>query len=546
MYVLAGKDKEARNMRKRSEQIARDDRKSRDSRFMAGLASCGSRLLKRMGVGAQGGAVMLALLLLAAVVSGCAAASGEGGAEQAKPSISIMAPLHFPHPASGEVLERLEELTGTELDINWVPDGIYTDKMNTALTTNSLKKVTFVKHTDYIFVKNAIRTGGFWEIGPYLDQFPNLRHLNKEILNQAAVDGGIYGLYTERPSSRQGVIIREDWLKAVGLEKPGTIEQLYETLKAFTLNDPDRNGQDDTIGLADRNDLVFGAFKTLSSYFGAPNNWELRDGAIVPEFETTEYMDTMNFMKRLYEEGLINADFAVTSKEMQRDLIIRGKAGVYIGSMTDVQRLYDEAKKFNPDARFTLANRILGPEGYKVWSIPNYNGLYLFSKKAIKTEEELLEALAFFDRTMDKDVANLMRYGLQDRHYQLTADGKVLLPENTSQLRNTEVNALYALMIADLSNPNIMKAAEKETFWEIAEQYTADNEKFIVTDPTIGLESETYDERSVELYKIVSDATYNYILGKLDEDSFRKEIERWKLSGGSQIIKEYTEDYFRQ
>ena len=102
----------------------------------------------------------------------------------------------------------------------------------------------------------------------------------------------------------------------------------------------------------------------------------------------------MNFMKRLYDERLINKDFAVTSKEMQRDLIIRGIAGVYIGSMTDVQRLSDEAKKFNPKASFTLVNRIEGPSGYHVWSIPNYNGLYLFSKKAIRTEDELLAMLA--------------------------------------------------------------------------------------------------------------------------------------------------------
>ena len=163
-----------------------------------------------------------------------------------------------------------------KLDINWVPEGIYTDKMNTALTTNSLKKATFVKYTDYMFMKNAIRSGAFWEIGPYLERFPNLRHLNDDILNQAAIDGKIYGLYTERPSSRQGIIIREDWLQTLGLIKPGTIDELYEVLRAFTKDDPDGNGKEDTIGLADRNDLVFGAFKTLSSYFGTPNNWGVR------------------------------------------------------------------------------------------------------------------------------------------------------------------------------------------------------------------------------------------------------------------------------
>ncbi|WP_028608436.1 extracellular solute-binding protein [Paenibacillus harenae] len=491
------------------------------------------------------GRSMLAPLLVLMLCASCASIKGAGLTvdESAKPVISIMVPLHFPHTPSAELITRIEDLTNTTMDINWVPDGIYTDKMNTALSTNSLKKATFVKHTDYIFVKNAIRSGSFWEIGPYLEQFPNLKHLDADILHQAAIDGRIYGLYTERPSSRQGIIIREDWLEVLGLPKPGTIEELYEVIRQFTAYDPDANGKHDTVGLADRNDLVFGAFKTLSSYFGTPNNWGIADNRIVPEFDTQPYMDTMNFMKRLFDEKLMNNDFAVTSKEMQRDLMIRGAAGVYIGSMTDVQRLSDEARQINPSARFTLANRIQGPEGYRIWSIPNYNGLYLFSKKSIRTEKELLEQLAFFDRTMDKDVANLMRYGIEGKHYSLTG-GQVVLPEETSQLRVTEVNALYPLMIADLSNPNVLKAAEKESMWELAERLSADNGKFIVKDPTIGLESKTFDEKSMELNKIISDSTYKYILGQIDEGGFYEEVERWKQSGGSGMMNEYTEAYF--
>lgn len=486
---------------------------------------------------------ILPLLLLCASCTGGDDKKSSGGGDD-KPVITIMAPLHFPHSPSEETMNELETLTGTQLEINWVPDGIYTDKMNTALTTNSLKKVTFAKHTDYMFMKNSIRSGAFWEIGPYLERFPNLKHLDKGILAQTAVDGKLYGLYTERPSSRQGIIIREDWLNVLGLAKPSTLEELYEVIRQFTQNDPDANGKHDTFGLVDRNDLVFGAFKTLGSYFGTPNNWgtDGAGGGLVPEFESAAYLDTMNYMKRLYDEGLINKDFAVTSKEMQRDFVIRGLAGVYIGSMQDVQRLSDEAQLFNPKAKFTLVNRIQGPEGYRVWSIPNYFGLYLFSKKAIRTEEELLDILAFYDRTMDGDVANLLKYGMEDKHY-LLKDGKVLLPEEMTQKRTTEAGGLYVLMIADLSNPNVKDVSEQEALQEEAERYTADNEKFIVPDPTNGLESKTYDERGVELYKIISDATYNYMLGKLDEDGFYREVERWKLQGGSDIIKEYTEAY---
>ncbi|MEW9702516.1 extracellular solute-binding protein [Paenibacillus sp. SI8] len=486
------------------------------------------------------------IVLLLMVASFCACekknASPNDAENGSRPVISIMAPLHFPHPPIPELIQEIENRTQTKLDLNWVPEGIYTDKMNTALTTNSLKKATYVKYTDYMLMKNSIRSGAFWDIGPYLEQFPNLKKLNKEILNQAAVDGNIYGLYTERPSSRQGIIIREDWLNNLKLAKPQTIDELYKVLKAFTFNDPDGNGKNDTIGLTDRNDLVFGAFKTLSSYFGTPNDWGIAAGKLIPEFETPAYIDTMNFMKKLYDEKLINSDFVLTSKEVQRDKLIRGIAGVYIGSMQDVQRLSGEAQLLNPQAKFTLVNHIEGPGGFKIWSIPNYSALYLFSKKAIRTEEELKQMLHFFDRTMDKDVANLMKYGLEGRHYTTSGD-KVQLSEGTSQIRVNEVNALYALMVADLSNPNVMDVAESESLSRLADKLSADNEKHVVKDPTINLESKTYDERGVELYKIISDATYNYILGKLDTTAFQQEIDRWKRNGGNQIIQEYNEAY---
>ncbi|WP_339220178.1 extracellular solute-binding protein [Paenibacillus sp. FSL H8-0332] len=467
--------------------------------------------------------------------------SGRSDSAGVPAPISILAPLHFPQTPSAELIAEIERLTGTQLDITWVPEGVYTDKMNTALTTGSLGKVTFVKFTDYNPVKNMIRSGAFWEIGPYLAEFPNLSQLNAAILKQTSVDGGIYGLYTERPASRQGIIIRKDWLDKLQLSPPGTLEELYEVMEQFTINDPDGNGKADTLGLVDRNDLVYGVFKTLSSYFGTPNNWKIEDGQFIPEFATPEYMDTMNFMRKLYKEGIINQDFALTSKEVQRDKFIRGTAGIFIGSMTDVQRLSIEAKAINPKAELTLINRIKGPDGYKVWSIPKYNGLYLFSRKAIATEQELKQVLGFFDRTMDEDVANLMAYGFEGRHYKLDVYGKVILPEETSQLRVYEVNPLNSLMIADVGNTHIKEVAQKEQLTALADQLSRDNEQFLVDDPTVSLTSPTYDEKNAELSAIIVDATYNYILGNIDAAGFAGEVEKWKTSGGSLIIQEYGE-----
>lgn len=486
----------------------------------------------------------LAILLVLALTACTGTAAPRETPAPAKAPLSIMLPLHLIQPPSPELVEELERLTATELDLHWVPNEIYNDKLSLAIASASFMKATYVNFLEYQYMKNAIRLGMFWEIGPYLWDFPNLRKLSSLVFEESAVDDKIYGLYAERPESRQGILLRKDWLDRLGLEPPGTLEELYEVLRAFTHDDPDGNGLHDTIGLTDRNDLVYGAFKTLSSYFGAPNNWGLVHDRIVPEFETAAYMETMRYMKRLYDEGLVNRDFAVTSKQNQRAMLVQGQAGVYIGSMADAQRLADATQELDPAAEFTLVNRILGPSGYRVWAMPGYGGMFLFSKSAIQTKEELLDILGFFNRSMDADVSNLMRYGFEGRHH-VIEDGKVSLTPETEALRIQEVNAIHALMIGERTNVNLLPIAQYRPLTELAERLIKDNTRFTVRDATLNLASPRDDEIGLELKSIVTDATYNYILGNLDDDGFRQEVERWKANGGAQIIEEYNASYHR-
>ncbi len=62
-------------------------------------------------------------------------------------------------------------------------------------------------------------------------------------------------------------------------------------------------------------------------------------------------------------------------------------------------------------------------------------------------------------------------------------------------------------------------------------------------DPTVPLDSVTANEKGTELEKIITDATFKFIMGETDEAGFKAAVENWKNSGGSQIITEYEEAY---
>ncbi|KQO00699.1 extracellular solute-binding protein [Paenibacillus sp. Leaf72] len=501
--------------------------------------------------------VLCTTTLAGCILAGCASGSGvnegsatsgtnQGGAPtsetQAPFKLTIMTNLHTPEVPTDAIEKMLEEKTNTDLTINWVPDGSYEEKLNSSFATGSLPQAVYMKNqTTYILFRDAIRNNQFWEIGPFIKDYPNLSKLDELVVKNTAVDGKTYAIYQERPLSRQGIIFRKDWADKLGLAAPKTTDELYNMLKQFKEGDPDGNGKADTMGLTDRSDLVYGAFKTVASYFGTPNNWGLADGKLQPEFMFPQYKETMDFFKKLYDEGLINKDFPVTSKEDQQNLVITGKAGMYIGSMADVQSLHQKTVEINPNALYDVANHISGPDGNAgIWSIPGYGNLVLFPKSSVKSEEELKSILAFFDKLMEPELANLVKWGVPDKHYTIVEGGLVQKIEDT-KMTDREQKPYEILQVGGESTIDMLRAYNKLPAKAKAEELIIENNSMLINDPTAALDSKTFGLKGVELQQIINDATYRYILGNLDAAGFDGEIERWKKGGGESIITEYNE-----
>lgn len=492
------------------------------------------------------------VLMLAVTAAGCSSQPSlmnedpqtKGKPAAASADISLMLVLNQDDPPKDTILQELQSMTNTKLSISWVPDTIYSDKMVAAVATGTLPKIVQIKAVDVKqpSIVNGIRSGQFWEIGPYLKEYPLIsKYINPTIMSNASYFGKTYGIYWERPQSRQGIQFRKDWLNRLGLQEPRSIEDVYEVLKAFTYGDPDGNGKQDTYGLIDRNDLVYGAFKNIASYFGAPNSWGLVDGKLTPDFMTPEYQAAMKFMKRLYDERLINPDFTVTSKVQQEDRFIKGEAGMMISNVLASSVQY-RIQKLNKDAEVDIVNRIKGPKGERIWGGSGFGGLFLFPKSSIRNETELRGVLAFFNSLLSEDVNNLLTYGIEDRHYKLNEDRKTIkIFPDTQTLREQEVEPYAnALRTFDIRYLQLEETSEMQNK---IQRMIDDNAKMAVNDPTTSLFSQTQAEKGAELQTIITDATYQFILGKLDERGFAAEIERWRKSGGNQMIDELNIEY---
>jgi putative aldouronate transport system substrate-binding protein len=480
-------------------------------------------------------------LLLSGCIGKETSSSSDGKNADGNTEITWLNILHTASPPTDTVLDQIEEKTGTEIKFSWIPDASKEERINTALASDSLADIVTLTMLDNSSVRNSLKSGMFWNVEEYLDEFPNLKAISKDTRESASIEGQLYGIPFQKDLARNGVVLRKDWLDNLGLSVPKTTEELMEVAKAFTEDDPDGNGQDDTTGFMDRSDLIYGAFKTLGSYHGTPNIWEVdSEGNFTPEFETDGYIKTMDYMKELYENGWINKDFAVTAKTDQQQNFAQGKAGIYVGALFDSKNLQTMAEGIQDEMEIALVNDMTSEANpdRAIWSAGNgIGGLLAFPRSEVKDEAELKSVLKFVNDLLDKDIYTLMTYGIEGTHYKLNNEGAYEIIDQ--DLWQQEVQPFAASRPKEteygLKDPNPLKSE--------ADVKIAENAKYAVLNPAFPLESPTNTTQGSEMQKIITDATYQYILGEVSLDDFKKATENWNDQGGKAVKEEYKEAY---
>ncbi|WP_018884560.1 extracellular solute-binding protein [Paenibacillus massiliensis] len=481
--------------------------------------------------------VSLSLIMTACVGSNNQASQGASpGSTEGRLTLSMMLPTYNAEqmPESSSILAQLEEKTNTDLSVSWVPSSSYTDKLSATVASGELPKAFVALEPKASFIINAARSGMFWEVGPYLSSYPNLSKMSDVVLNNVSIDGKIYGLYRERDLARFGLMIRQDWLDHLGLEPPKNLDELYEVLKAFANQDPDQNGRQDTVGLAvgmQGNNIA--GFKDILVYMGGPNEWELKDGQMIPAHMTEAYMDTLKFYKRLYDEKLINQDFALVQDG--RTVMYKGKAGLWIDNMIDGKNIEENIKKVVPEAKIDLINRIAGPNGDATRAGAGFLGMYMIPKTSVKTEEELKHILSYFDKVSEKEIQNLLKYGVEGMQYTLESGQYV---QSTDAKARAEMTDSSQFMI--LQNEIENYGTELE---QLSTELFKDNATFATPNPAAPFISNTAIELGNELNKIIQDATVKFIMGTASEQEWQQAVDKWLQGGGSKIIEEINAEY---
>lgn len=220
-------------------------------------------------------------------------------------------------------------------------------KLSTAIMSGDYPDII---RTDAAEYKNYVESGVIADVTDVYEQYASEEL--KEYMNfdggmsveALQVDGRIYGLpqISDPYSGCNLMFIRQDWLDNLGLEVPETMDELKEVAHAFTYDDPDGNGQNDTYGLALDGVNILGnsvgdtdpIFNAFGCYLGDDGMTyvEGENGEVTWGGANTEGMKAaLSFLQELYADGAIAKDFITMDYQSVFEEVGSGRCGIWFG-----------------------------------------------------------------------------------------------------------------------------------------------------------------------------------------------------------------------
>ena len=495
--------------------------------------------------------------------SSAAEPTPEPGPDMTPLDITVALPSNQTHTDANPEYDRLVADLGEYLQMNitweWMDSNAYYEQLGLDIISGDVADVMVVDKSS-TFLK-AAEEGLFWDLTPYIDDYDNLSTIPAATRASASHNGKMYGIPRSRTLARNGMGYRIDWLNNLGLKEPTDWQSFYDMLYAFTYNDPDGNGVDDTVGLF--LDNWSGAINIILTWFGAPNEWGVdENGDLIHRYMTKEYKTGMAAIRQLYADGLINNGanglpvFTDVSAGKARDEGLRpGIGGCGIQVLDDLRKVQtyfeDQGITTADNILFTLQGGVDTGLGLLCMPTSGMNNLIAVSTKTVKTEEQLKRVLQMINDLNDGECMNLIEYGWEGTTYALDENGYVELHDE-----------------AELAAAGVATTTYRDGFNQVIPYFTAEeNARPVTTAPSTSpiklLENKLYTENiqycvpnygasyssqfkvdnGTALEEIMSVAWRSYVKGEIDEAGLDAAIQQWWTAGGRVVTQEMNELY---
>ncbi|WP_135553531.1 type 2 periplasmic-binding domain-containing protein [Paenibacillus cymbidii] len=456
-------------------------------------------------------------------------------------------------PTDGPGLAEFNKKFNVDLKVTNVLNTSFEEKMTAMFASGDIPDATTLNTTmlNGRYAQLA-RQGALLPLDDYIAKYPSLKIVPSQVWDALKVDGKIYGIPSYYPKFGLTPMIRQDWLDALGLKMPTNYQELKQVALAFTKNDPDKNGKNDTYGLAMSQNI--NPDFNMGAYWDA-NAWyhKNKDGQFIPGIIGPGRKELISMFADLYKEGAMTRDFAVMTWPDVNKEFYSGKAGIFIGTprgmgQANMEGLY----KLYPNAKLTPIPPFADPNGNTGFTAGiNFNAMTVLSAKLAKEPDKLQRVLEISDfsrkfypydqrnpNNADFDFwngKNTQGYDMVDGNVVRKADAaaKGLGPWNYWFDVNWPANDTDIDYRKDYSFKPLVDLTD--TYMKLIPTW-----KYYVN-PSYTAYSKTNSEKGAELTKFLMDEQTKMIAGNTSVADWDKMVTEYMNKGGTQVIKEMNE-----
>ncbi len=387
---------------------------------------------------------------------------GKGG------KVTVMSPFWGSPPKDGNAYYKaMNDLIG--VDVVWQnQDGnTYDQKLGAVLASSEVPDVVVVPGWNMTGKIPSAIIGKFADLGPYLSgdavkEYPNLAAIPTDAWQRSIFGGKLRGL--PMPASYVTGIVplyRQDIFEKEGYEVPRSCDEFMTFAKEAT------NAKAKRWACLDMKWTAFNAFGVLSGNEKSLG-WNEVDGKLVHRIETEEYLEALEWTRKLFAAGVVHPD-ARLGKSNAADPGPKFAAGEFLVYNQDFSQWWSR----------TAEQAVQNPE-FKIWGMDiwghdggaptlwaqNPAGIFAFVNKDA-SESVIRDVLAVANVTAapygTKEYM-ATNYGVEGTHYTVE-DG---VPTKTDQ-GNIDVMNAYVMIASPaptIAHPDFPEVARGQVEWQ--------------------------------------------------------------------------------
>ncbi|MGP4040038.1 extracellular solute-binding protein [Gracilibacillus sp. D59] len=441
-------------------------------------------------------------------------------------------------------VQYVKEKTGVEYELQSTPPGSEpAEYINLMIASEDfpdiLRPIGGVEQT-------LIDQGGALALDDLLPKYaPNVWERIPEeawnIVRSASPDGKIYYVPKVYLIPERAALLRQDWLDAVGMDMPQTLDEYKEMLIAFRDQDPNGNGKQDELPTTGREfgrwmDHLFAMFG-VAMWEGYPE-WDIYDGEINYAGTSENMKAAISFIRELYAEKLLDNETFLNKGDVWTAKINNNLVGSWYHLPANLHERYLAMKEGAPDAYVTgmplpevdgfdgfITQKSMGePE----WMIP------------VASEDNAANALKLLDFFYDPANADFVQYGIEGVQHEVVDGEKKLLPSSDDKP--------IALGMRNLTTEESMEERIKNSFPKDEQQMVRDIFEVSKADARRiagdGMPSTVYEGYpDIQSHKLFQEYLTKIVIGEWSIDKFDEFVEKWHQSGGEEVTKRVQEWY---